>query len=318
LFTAFWCLFFNFAILGWIGQKEVEIPFSEIGSISTIIYFFYFFAFLPNSIWVLKLMPIVVRLAVNKLQRIVISVIVLWGISFFPPEAKDPLSTAAAAVVYFIATSALHLAANWVKQSYQSKPTSKNDNPEEKGDRSDKIVNNPPEVSASPLAKTSASIVNDLNTSTVVPPIAPVPRGYNLTDVVVKLARRRFGDDLEINLSNPQTIKFFRDMYRIFNTETLLTKTEWTHIALFLHHGRMEVYRQIIDWYHTFEDESLLLKSKNEGVSLKVPTDEAKDLSREISAVKAKEISTEIQTSIMEKLSKSRPLFRKYKKIDEK
>jgi hypothetical protein len=246
-------------------------------------------------------MPIVVRLAVNKLQRIVIAAIVLWGISFFPPEAGDPLSTAAAAVVYFIATSALHLVANWVKQSYQSKPTSKNDNPEEKGDGSDTTVNNPPEVSASPLAKTSASIVNDLNTSTVVPPIAPVPRGYNLTDVVVKLARRRFGDDLEINLSNPQTIKFFRDMYRIFNTETLLTKTEWTHIALFLHHGRMEVYRQIIDWYHTFEDESLLLKSKNEDVSIKVPIDEAK-----------------MQTSRMEELSKSRPLFRKYRKIDEK
>ena len=35
----FWVLFFDFILLGWIGQKPVEAPYIEIGMIATMIYF---------------------------------------------------------------------------------------------------------------------------------------------------------------------------------------------------------------------------------------------------------------------------------------
>jgi len=46
--TLYWLLFFDFIILGWIGQREVEYPFSMIGTIATIYYFAYFLIILPN------------------------------------------------------------------------------------------------------------------------------------------------------------------------------------------------------------------------------------------------------------------------------
>jgi len=46
-FTLFWFLFFDFIILGWIGQKEVEAPFTYIGAIATSYYFIYFLICLP-------------------------------------------------------------------------------------------------------------------------------------------------------------------------------------------------------------------------------------------------------------------------------
>jgi len=46
-FILFWLLFFDFIILGWIGQKEVEAPFTYIGAIATSYYFIYFLIFLP-------------------------------------------------------------------------------------------------------------------------------------------------------------------------------------------------------------------------------------------------------------------------------
>jgi len=46
-YTLFWLLFFDFIILGWIGQKEVEAPFTYIGAIATSYYFIYFLVCLP-------------------------------------------------------------------------------------------------------------------------------------------------------------------------------------------------------------------------------------------------------------------------------
>ncbi len=46
--TLYWLLFFDFFILGWIGQKEVEAPFDTIGLIATIYYFSYFLIIAPN------------------------------------------------------------------------------------------------------------------------------------------------------------------------------------------------------------------------------------------------------------------------------
>jgi len=46
--TLYWLLFFDFIILGWIGQKEVEPPFDTIGPIATCYYFAYFLILLPN------------------------------------------------------------------------------------------------------------------------------------------------------------------------------------------------------------------------------------------------------------------------------
>jgi len=48
LFFSFFSLFFDFFILGWIGQKEVEAPFDTIGLIATIYYFSYFLIIAPN------------------------------------------------------------------------------------------------------------------------------------------------------------------------------------------------------------------------------------------------------------------------------
>jgi hypothetical protein len=39
----FWFFFFNCLILGWIGGKPIESPYYEIGQVSTIFYFFYFY-----------------------------------------------------------------------------------------------------------------------------------------------------------------------------------------------------------------------------------------------------------------------------------
>lgn len=44
----FWFHFFNFCILGWIGQQVVETPFIEIGQVSTILYFVYYLVALPG------------------------------------------------------------------------------------------------------------------------------------------------------------------------------------------------------------------------------------------------------------------------------
>ena len=38
----FWFIFFNFILLGWIGQKPVESPYIEIGMTSTVLYFLFF------------------------------------------------------------------------------------------------------------------------------------------------------------------------------------------------------------------------------------------------------------------------------------
>jgi len=37
--VAYWILFFDFLILGWIGQKPVEDPYIEIGMFATLVYF---------------------------------------------------------------------------------------------------------------------------------------------------------------------------------------------------------------------------------------------------------------------------------------
>jgi ubiquinol-cytochrome c reductase cytochrome b subunit len=44
----YWFLFFDFIILGWIGQKEVEFPFDFIGTVAATYYFAYFLVILPN------------------------------------------------------------------------------------------------------------------------------------------------------------------------------------------------------------------------------------------------------------------------------
>lgn len=44
---AFWFLFVDFLILGWIGQKVVETPYLEIGQLATIFYFLFFLGILP-------------------------------------------------------------------------------------------------------------------------------------------------------------------------------------------------------------------------------------------------------------------------------
>lgn len=43
----YWILFFDFIILGWIGQKPVESPFVEIGMVATILYFLILTLILP-------------------------------------------------------------------------------------------------------------------------------------------------------------------------------------------------------------------------------------------------------------------------------
>ena len=44
---AFWLLFFNFIILGWIGQKIVSTPYIEIGQFATFFYFVFFVFLIP-------------------------------------------------------------------------------------------------------------------------------------------------------------------------------------------------------------------------------------------------------------------------------
>ena len=43
----FWSIFTTFLILGWIGQKEVETPYIEVGQVATLFYFDYFLIFIP-------------------------------------------------------------------------------------------------------------------------------------------------------------------------------------------------------------------------------------------------------------------------------
>ena len=43
----FWIIFVDFLILGWIGQKEVETPYIEVGQIASDVYFIYFLVLLP-------------------------------------------------------------------------------------------------------------------------------------------------------------------------------------------------------------------------------------------------------------------------------
>ena len=44
---AYWFIFADFLLLGWIGQKPVETPFIEIGQVGTVFYFLFFLVLLP-------------------------------------------------------------------------------------------------------------------------------------------------------------------------------------------------------------------------------------------------------------------------------
>jgi ubiquinol-cytochrome c reductase cytochrome b subunit len=44
----YWFLFFNFLLLGWIGQAKVATPFIEIGQVATFLYFLYFLYLFPK------------------------------------------------------------------------------------------------------------------------------------------------------------------------------------------------------------------------------------------------------------------------------
>jgi ubiquinol-cytochrome c reductase cytochrome b subunit len=44
---AYWFLVADFIILGWIGQKPVESPYIEVGTIATNFYFFFLLIFIP-------------------------------------------------------------------------------------------------------------------------------------------------------------------------------------------------------------------------------------------------------------------------------
>jgi len=46
-FFFYWVLFFDFIILGWIGQQPVEYPYTLIGTLATAYYFFFFLIILP-------------------------------------------------------------------------------------------------------------------------------------------------------------------------------------------------------------------------------------------------------------------------------
>lgn len=50
----FWIFFYNCFILGWVGGNPVKYPFYELGQVSTIIYFGYFFVLLPLCIYLEK------------------------------------------------------------------------------------------------------------------------------------------------------------------------------------------------------------------------------------------------------------------------
>jgi ubiquinol-cytochrome c reductase cytochrome b subunit len=44
---AFWAVFVDFILLGWIGQKPVESPYIEVGTFAALFYFIFFLLFLP-------------------------------------------------------------------------------------------------------------------------------------------------------------------------------------------------------------------------------------------------------------------------------
>jgi len=44
---SFWFIFTIYCLLGWIGQKEVETPYIEVGQVATLFYFVYFLIFVP-------------------------------------------------------------------------------------------------------------------------------------------------------------------------------------------------------------------------------------------------------------------------------
>jgi len=44
---AFWFLLFDFIFLAWIGQKEVAEPYTYLGIIGTLYYFFFFLVLVP-------------------------------------------------------------------------------------------------------------------------------------------------------------------------------------------------------------------------------------------------------------------------------
>ena len=53
---AYWFLFCNFLLLGWIGQEVVEQPYTLIGQIGTAFYFFFFFFFMPGIGYIEKVL----------------------------------------------------------------------------------------------------------------------------------------------------------------------------------------------------------------------------------------------------------------------
>jgi ubiquinol-cytochrome c reductase cytochrome b subunit len=48
----FWVFFFDFLLLGWLGQKEVEDPYVTLGVISAAYYFFFFLVLIPGSSYI--------------------------------------------------------------------------------------------------------------------------------------------------------------------------------------------------------------------------------------------------------------------------
>jgi len=55
-FFFYWILFFDFIILGWIGQQPVEYPYTLIGTLATAYYFFFFLILLPLLFEIEKLL----------------------------------------------------------------------------------------------------------------------------------------------------------------------------------------------------------------------------------------------------------------------
>ena len=43
----YWCIFIDFILLGWLGQKSVEDPYIETGKSATFLYYFYFILLIP-------------------------------------------------------------------------------------------------------------------------------------------------------------------------------------------------------------------------------------------------------------------------------
>jgi len=61
-FIFYWFLFFDFIILGWIGQQPVEFPYTLIGTFATGYYFFFFIIILPLLFELEKIVLIVLNL----------------------------------------------------------------------------------------------------------------------------------------------------------------------------------------------------------------------------------------------------------------